>query len=502
MLEEQSPTVTLSIKEPASNAPNSVRAVAPERKCGDVSEELTGGQPGTNRVPDATPTASYQYSAFSNAGNSSSEGTSGNFQSSTYPPNSFGTYSYTMPNSMPGSASTTPVTPAAPVRRERRGPGWVALIATGVVAALAGGVLGFTGAEVGARNITVHQSTSAASEPTVAPVVDTNGSTPDWEAVQKAVGDSVVAIDAQLGNGAAQGSGVVIDVDGHVLTNDHVISGANQIFVTLADGRVFEADLAGTDQATDLAVLTIKNPPTDLTVAALGTSSDLRVGQPVAAIGNPLGLSSTMTTGIISALNRPVTTQAENNQGPNSRLDELFGRRSNQPVTQVVTNAIQLDAAVNPGNSGGPVFDANGRVIGIASSIASISGAANSSGSIGLGFAIPIDMAKNISSQLIENGVAEHAFLGVTISDGTAQYDGQVRVGAEVQSVDSAAPAGRAGVEVGDIITQVNGLDVPSATALTGYVRQFNSGDVVTLTLERGGQLLDVDVTLATRQDQ
>lgn len=192
-----------------------------------------------------------------------------------------------------------------------------------------------------------------------------------------------------------------------------------------------------------------------------------------------------MTTGIVSALDRPVQTIKES---------------ANADPTRVITNAIQIDAAVNPGNSGGPVFDESGQVIGVASSIASL-GEEGQVGSIGLGFAIPANLAQRVAGELIENGVAEHAYLGVSIIDGIGQADGTAWTGAEVRVVDPNTPADMAGLKVGDVVLQVNGRDVSSALALTGYVRQFASGEVITLLIIRNGELLEVDVTLATRAD-
>lgn len=370
-------------------------------------------------------------------------------------------------------------------KKQRKGPSWPAAILLTLLAALIGVGGSILYQEVTTRSVRpATEQVGAAGGNTE--LVKTNGDSPNWEAVAKSVSPAVVAIDATSAKGASAGSGVIIDASGHVLTNEHVIAGAKEVYVTLPDGRIFHADVVGADIATDLAVLSLRDAPKDLAVAQLGDSNELVVGQAVAAIGNPLGLSSTMTTGIISALNRPVQTIRES-----TPFEE--GAR-------VVTNAVQIDAAINPGNSGGPVFDANGRVIGIASSIASV-GRSGQAGSIGLGFAIPINLAKNIASQLIDSGVAEHAFLGVSIVDGVASYDGKNRVGAEVKTVQPGTPAVRAGVRVGDTIVAINDQPVSSATSLTGYVRQFASGEVVKLTLERNGKLLDVDVTLATRQD-
>ncbi|MCI5826031.1 MAG: trypsin-like peptidase domain-containing protein [Arcanobacterium sp.] len=402
--------------------------------------------------------------------------------------------SFTVPTA-PINAAPFQVDAAPAPKKSKGGPGWVAVISMSVAAALIGGVIGMSGSQ--ALQPSASGLVSAPQAGTqVAPVVESKGDAPNWQAVQRAVGNAVVAIDTQMTRGSSAGSGVIVDSQGHVLTNNHVIAGGTNIYVTLADGRLFKAKVAGADAATDLAVLTIDNPPKNLTVATLGDSSNLHVGQDVAAIGNPLGLSSTMTTGIISALNRPVSTrESQGQQG--QQLP--FGQAQQSP--QVVTNAIQIDAAVNPGNSGGPVFDSAGRVIGIASSIASLSGASGEAGSIGLGFAIPINLAKQISQQLIKNGVAEHAFLGVTISDGAAQYNGENRLGAEVQSVSAGTPAAQAGIQKGDVIIRIAGNDVPNARSLTGFVRQYQSGDKVKLTLERDGKLLDATVVLATRKD-
>ncbi|MCI7551627.1 MAG: trypsin-like peptidase domain-containing protein [Actinomycetaceae bacterium] len=375
-------------------------------------------------------------------------------------------------------------------KKQHRGPGWTALIVATLAAGLVGGGMGasLTGIQGGGvRPAKVEQTQNA--ESATSPVVEQNGTSPDWQAVAQAVEPAVVAIDARAQGGSSAGSGVVIDEAGHILTNDHVISSANELYVTLADGRIYRAELTGTDPTTDLAVIQLQDPPQGLTIANFGDSSDLQVGQEVAAIGNPLGLSSTMTTGIISALNRPVQTQGEQQ-----------GRLTTQG-SQVVTNAIQLDAAVNPGNSGGPLFDASGKVIGITSSIASITNGGSQAGSIGLGFAIPINLAKNVSQQLIESGVAEHAFLGVSITDGIASANGENRLGAEVQHVEPGGPAQRGGIQVGDVVTKVNDLEVSGATSLTGYVRQFSTGDVVTLTFVRDGKLQETDVTLAVRKD-
>ncbi|QDB80292.1 PDZ domain-containing protein [Georgenia sp. 311] len=371
---------------------------------------------------------------------------------------------------------TAAATPAPRVLPHGRRRGWAALGATAATAALLAslGTAAVTGAL--ADDETVGTTTATTSQ--VIPASSTS-TTPDWQAVTSAVGPSVVAIDVAGAEGAGQGSGVVIDTEGHVLTNSHVVDGAQEMSVTLADGRIYQAELVGQDETTDLAVVQIVDPPADLSPATLGTSSDLAVGQAVLAMGNPLGLDSTATTGIISALDRPVVTQSR--------------------TESVVTNAIQVDAAVNPGNSGGPLFDAQGRVIGINSSIATLSNGGGQAGSIGLGFAIPVDQAATVAEQLIENGEAEHAFLGVGLADTDVEVDGVTRDGAGIGSVEQGSPAADAGLERGDVVTAIDGRPVDSAASLTGYVRQYTSGESATLTVVRDGKAQDVQVTLATR---
>ena len=326
-----------------------------------------------------------------------------------------------------------------------------------------------------------------------APVTQANGTAPDWSATAAAVSPSVVSITATTGQGGGQGSGVIIDEAGHVLTNNHVVAGADKLTVTLADGRTFDAEIRGTDPSTDLAVITISGSPKDLTPVAIGDSDDLAVGDPVMAVGNPLGLAGTVTTGIVSALNRPVTTEAE------SGGTDQFGQGQAQ-AEPVVTNAIQTSAAINPGNSGGALVDAGGRLVGINSSIASLgSSSGGQSGNIGIGFAIPVNEATSIAKQLIDSGTATHAYLGVTPQDGTASDGSASIAGAEVTSVGDSTPASQAGLEVGDVVTEVNGERVDSALSLVGHIREKSAGDQVTLTVLRDGKAIEVKATLAAK---
>lgn len=357
-------------------------------------------------------------------------------------------------------------------------PGWAAVL---IAALLAGGI--GAGGTAAVMNSHVEALTYEPPASTALPQVSNPSSgsnTPgDWAAAADHVRPSVVAIQVRSGQSGSQGSGVIIDDSGNIVTNHHVIEGADQIQVMLHDGRVLGAELQGSDEATDLAVIQLIDAPDDLATAELGTSKDLVVGQAVMAVGNPLGLSSTVTTGIISALDRPVSAGD--------------GR-----TVSTVTNAIQIDAAINPGNSGGPLFNATGQVIGINSSIATTS---RDAGSVGLGFAIPVDLVANIAGQLIEDGVAEHAYLGVTLGDATATVDGVTRVGALVGDVLAGTPAELAGIKSGDVIIAIDDHAVGSAEALTGFVRTYRAGVDVTITLVRDGQEQNVSATLTARED-
>ncbi|PLS26651.1 DO serine protease [Bifidobacterium anseris] len=303
------------------------------------------------------------------------------------------------------------------------------------------------------------------------------GESPNWTAVSSKVSNAVVSISTTVEDGTAKGSGAIIDKQGHIVTNNHVVSGAKNIVVTLSNGDLYEADIVGTDSTTDLAVIQLKNPPSDLTTVEFADSSKVAVGEPIMAIGNPLGYDDTATTGIVSALNRPVSVMDEDNQ-------------------TIVTNAIQIDAAVNPGNSGGPTFNAAGQVIGINSSIASTASSEENVGSIGIGFAIPSNLVKRVANEIIKNGKVEHVALGVTIKNTTVTADGVTRAGTEVQSLVAGGPAEKAGIVKGDVIVAYDGLAVTNNYSLLGFVRAAAMGSTAKLTVVRDGKVMDVNVTL------
>jgi putative serine protease PepD len=273
------------------------------------------------------------------------------------------------------------------------------------------------------------------------------------------------------GNGGSQqseaeGSGFVIDTDGHIVTNQHVVSGANSIEVTFADGKTASAKVVGTDSSTDVAVIQVDAAKSELHPVAFGDSNGVQVGDGVVAIGSPFGLEGTVTTGIVSALNR--TIDAPNNF--------------------TISGAIQTDAAINHGNSGGPLLDADGHVVGINAQIESDSG-----GSDGVGFAIPSSTVQRVAQQLISGGKVSHAYLGVQLSDATSG------AGAAVGQVAGGGPAAGAGLRNGDVVTAIDGHAIGSADALVSAVDSHKPGDQVTLKVRRGGSTTDIKVKLGTR---
>ena len=262
----------------------------------------------------------------------------------------------------------------------------------------------------------------------------------------------------------AEGSGFVIDTDGHIATNQHVVDGATSIEVTFADGKTASAKVVGTDRSTDVAVIQVDAPKSELHPLTFADSNDVQVGDGVVAIGSPFGLKGTVTTGIVSALDR--TIDAPNNF--------------------TISGAIQTDAAINHGNSGGPLLNLKGQVIGVTSQIQSDSG-----GSDGVGFAIPSNTVQSIADQLISSGSAQHALLGVNVQTGTN--------GVTVSDIQSGSAAADAGLEAGDVITAVDGDAVTSAERLRAVIASHAPGDKLTLTVRRSGATKTLTATLGSR---
>ncbi len=262
----------------------------------------------------------------------------------------------------------------------------------------------------------------------------------------------------------AQGSGFVIDTSGHIVTNQHVVDGAQSISVRLWNGAMYKATLVGSDSSTDLAVIQLEAPSSVLHPLTLGDSSRVGVGEGVVAIGSPFGLEETVTSGIVSALHRSMSA----------------------PNGFTINDSIQTDAAINHGNSGGPLLDLNGRVIGVNSQIESDSG-----GSDGVGFAIPSGTVRSIVSQLIASGNVRHAYLGVGVESAAN--------GVKVGQVRSGTPAARAGLRVGDVIVAINGHKVTATAQLQSAIDARKPGDSVTIKYMRNGQAHTVRITLGAR---
>lgn len=310
----------------------------------------------------------------------------------------------------------------------------------------------------------------------------TSASSGSVAAVAEKVLPSVVQINVKGAEESGSGTGIIISSDGEILTNNHVIdvaSGGGTITVAFSDGTNAKAEVIGADAKTDLAVIKAAGK-SGLTPATLGNSADLKVGQEVVAIGSPFGLESTVTQGIISALNRPVSSSDGSGSGESTTFP-----------------AVQTDAAINPGNSGGPLVDLDGNVIAINSAIRSGTTTSGDAGSIGLGFAIPIDLAKNVAKQLLAGKPVQHAQIGVQVGNYLSS-DGITGIGAEIKDVTPGGAAEKAGLEKGDVITAVNGTLVPSSEALVASVRGFNPGEKVKITYTRGGKKNEVDVTLGS----
>ena len=328
------------------------------------------------------------------------------------------------------------------------------------------------GGAVGAA-VALESNSEPAAQSAVAnlPVSQTTSSTAE---LYKRYKDAVVEVHASTGGGSdspfegqtpgeATGSGFVIDKEGHIVTNQHVVDGAQSVQVEFSDGTDVNAEIVGTDPSTDIAVLDVDRPASELTVLQFAPTGALEVGNPVIVLGSPFGLEGTLTTGVISAVGREI-------QSPNGFTIE---------------NAVQTDAALNHGNSGGPVLDSQGRVVGVASQIRSDSG-----GSDGVGYAVPGDTAKRVAAALIADGKIEHAYLGDSLADDGA---------AKLQSVVPNSPATRGGLRTGDVVIEVEGKRIETGDQLREAIDAHKPGDELELKVRRGSQERDVTVELGTR---
>ena len=385
-----------------------------------------------------------------------------------------------------------------------------------LAAAIVGGVAGFGGSALGSAVLNQPVSQSASGPETV--TVNNPGSVNETTAIATQVLPSVVTIEVAGQQEAGSGSGVILDEEGHVLTNAHVatLGGAvadPTIRVTTSDGRIYSATIVGSDPIYDLAVIKLEGAE-NLTPIEFADSGKLNVGDTAVAVGAPLGLSNSVTTGIVSALNRSIQVassalpdDAADQPGDDSEGGEseggpfqfdIPGLQQQQQAKQSISIAvIQTDAAINPGNSGGALVDSKGRLIGINVAIATAgnSSQGGESGSIGLGFAIPSEIAQRVSTELIEDGQATHGLLGATVRDAST-VEGAAVAGAVIVEPTTGGAADEAGLRAGDIVTEFNGAPITSASDLTAQVRAAAAGSDAELTYVRSGKPYTVAVTL------
>ncbi|QSB24791.1 trypsin-like peptidase domain-containing protein [Curtobacterium sp. 24E2] len=405
-----------------------------------------------------------------------------------------------------GAAATTTTT------RSGRSKLVLPIIAGLVVAGLVGGGAGWLAGSSQGGTVT---SSSGSSQGGNLTVNDYDSATVVTAVAAQAT-PSVVTINVSSSNEAGTGSGVVMSKDGYIVTNTHVVtldgdSSNGSITVTTSNGKIYEGKLIGTDPTVDLAV--IKIDATDLKPMEFADSTKLNVGDTAVAIGAPLGLSNTVTDGIVSTLNRSiqVTSSApseggDSNEGGNggSGPFDFWGNGDNgsssSANTTVSLPVIQTDASINPGNSGGALLDAKGKLIGINVAIASAGSSSSSdsaAGSIGVGFSIPSNLVKRVANEIKDKGSATHGLLGATVGD-ASENASATQMGALIKSVSSGGAAAKAGLQKGDVVTKIGSATVSDATDLTAQVRYFAGGASTTISYLRNGQSREADVTLGT----
>ena len=415
------------------------------------------------------------------------------------------------PATPPVAEQVVPETFVGPAAvRERSQSKVTPLIAVAVAAALVGGIAGAGVATVmGSQN-----STTSASEAVQGITINDKDEVSTVTAVAAKASPSVVTISVTGSAGSGTGSGVILNKEGYVLTNNHVATldgAASDVKITVQDndGNIYPASIVGTDPTVDMAVLKIEGTG-NFTPIEWADSSKLNVGDLTIAMGAPLGLAGTVTTGIVSALNRsiqvassavPDSSGTDSGSGDSSNPFNFdFGQGQQQTQTQsasISIPVIQTDAAINPGNSGGALLDSKGRLIGINVAIASAGSSSGQTGSIGVGFALPSNLAKRVSTELIENQKASHGLLGAQVSD-AATKDGSTSVGAYIEKDVDGGAAAAAGIKAGDIVTQFNGVRVTDANDLTALVRTASGGSEATVVINRDGKQQTIKVQLGT----
>ena len=415
-----------------------------------------------------------------------------------------------VPPMVPGAQASTAGGPA----QKRNGN--IGVIAALAVGALVGGVSG-----AGVYAVATNNANDSVVQTPASTNITVNdpGNATTVTAVAASAAQSVVTIAVQGDGASGSGSGVFLSDDGYVLTNAHVatLSGATAdpaVTVQTSDGLLYEATLVGSDPIADLAVVKVDAENVEFQPATFADSSELNVGDMVVALGAPLGLANTVTSGIISALNRSIEvassavpeteeTPAPEDNGDNNGPFDFWEFDNDEaerpaPTARIALPVIQTDAAINPGNSGGALLDSDGNVIGINVAIASAGGSQAASGNIGLGFAIPSNLAQRIADELIEDGQASHGLLGANVLSVTddAETTGATTVGSVIKAITPGGAAEKAGLRVGDIVTEFNGMRITSSTDLTAQVRVLPGGAEAELVYVRGDDTETVTVTL------
>ncbi|MCY7403525.1 MAG: trypsin-like peptidase domain-containing protein [Cryobacterium sp.] len=470
--------------------------------------------------PDQAQTVAYPTDAFGRPIETATESTSA--YAPNVAPQAYATANTNPVNSYPANSYPADAYPGQPfasskTKEQGRRKGSVALIAALAIGALVGGSsgAGITALMMGGQNngVPVSQTSGPSNV-----VVNNTKSVNQITAVAAKASPSVVTIDVSSSSSGGTGSGVILTDDGYVLTNTHVVTldGAAsdvKIEVKSNDGKLYTATLVGTDPISDLAVIKLTDA-SGLTPITWGDSSKLNVGDNAIAIGAPLGLSGTVTDGIVSALNRSITvassaaptspdaTTPDGGQSQNPfffdfpNQDGKQSKGTQNATASIALPVIQTDAAINPGNSGGALLNGSGELIGINVAIASAGSSSSSSaaGSIGVGFSIPSNFAKRISDEIIANGTATHGLLGASVKDASSSTSSTV--GALISEVTSGGAAEKAGLAADDVITKFNGVPITDSIDLTAQVRVLSAGGTADLTYVRDGKSVTVSVTV------
>lgn len=412
-------------------------------------------------------------------------GSAGSAPDASWPPPPPATPSYADGGAGGGGGWGSSYEQPAPKPKSGRGGLVAAILVAALVAGGLGGGLGYTLA----KNNDDNSGSTTVSASTSGGAVKRDAGTVAGVAARAL--PSTVTIEAESNSGeGGTGTGFVFDTQGHIVTNNHVVAdalGGGKLTATFPNGKKYDAEVVGHAQGYDVAVIKLKNPPSDLKPLTLGDSDKVAVGDSTIAIGAPFGLSNTVTTGIISAKNRPVASS----DGQGSSASYM--------------SALQTDASINPGNSGGPLLDAQGNVIGINSAIQSTGsgglGGTSQSGSIGLGFAIPINQAKYVAQQLIKTGKPVYAKIGASVSLEDAGNGAKIteQGSGGASAVESGGPADKAGLKPGDVITKLDDNVIDSGPTLIGEIWTHKPGDKVTITYERNGSSHTVQLTLGSR---